>query len=189
MAIFKCRDCSHEVVSGFFPSECEICGSSNLILLSNTNSTSNINNDIFTIESFIVTIQNYCNQLGWKIHDIDDEHAILQFDMESGSIRILYIFLHRNALEFFCPSFIRFPIGKDTLNHHWISTFLLKENTKYVWGFWCIKEIAGCNIFSIMHNAEISLINIIYFSKIVSWLVEECEQFEESIKSMLNTDS
>lgn len=186
MTIFKCRDCSHEVVSGFYPFECEICGSSNLILLDNINSTNKVNNNIFIDDKFDLTIKNYCNQLGWNISDIDEEYAILQFNMESGSVRIVYLFLYKNTLEFFCPSFIRFSIGEDLPSHHWISTFLLKENTKYAVGFWCIKEIAGCNVFSIMHNAEIVLIDIIYFSKVISWLVEECEQFEMLVQSMLN---
>jgi hypothetical protein len=188
MAIFKCRDCSHEVASGFRPSECEICGSSNLILLDITGSASNVNNEIFNTKEFSLTIQNYCNKLEWKISDIDENHAILQFDMESGSVQTLYIFRHRNILEFCCPSCIRFTIEKYSIYHHYISTFLLKENNKYTLGFWCIQEIAGCHVFSIMHNAAIILIDINYFSNVVAWLVEECEQFEQAIKFMGNSD-
>ncbi|RCJ14704.1 hypothetical protein A6S26_10765 [Nostoc sp. ATCC 43529] len=156
-------------------------------MLDSTGYAKNGDKVIFNDKEFIATIQGYCNQLGWKISDIDDDHAILQFDMESGSVQTLFIYQHRSILELFCPSLIRFPVEKYSQNFHWISTFLLKENTKYTLGFWCIQEIAGCYIFSIMHNAEISLIDINYFAKVIAWLVEECEQFEQAIQSMLNS--
>jgi len=33
MATYKCRDCSHEIILDFCPSECEICGGSKIVLL------------------------------------------------------------------------------------------------------------------------------------------------------------
>jgi hypothetical protein len=41
-------------------------------------------------------------------------------------------------------------------------------------------------VFSIMHNAEMSLIDVTYFSKFVMKLIQDCDDFEESIQSILS---
>jgi len=91
MSIYKCKDCSHEVVSKTCPHECEICGSSRLALLDD-HSAIRVDEELLAIVNFYPTIQNYYEQIGWKISDINQDRAILRFDMESGSVQTLYIY-------------------------------------------------------------------------------------------------
>ena len=70
---------------------------------------------------------------------------------------------------------------------HSLSTWLLISNARYKFGFWCIEKIEDKQVFSIIHNAEMSLIDINYFCKIVDRLVQECDKFEQTIANIMNS--
>ncbi len=186
MATYKCRDCSHETISSYRPPECEICGSSRFVLIDGIVSLERpmaIDKDIFSSSRFISTIGGYCDKIGWTISDINDSRAILRFDMESGTVQTLFIIRYDNTLEFSCPSGIKFDETDDF--PHGLSTFLMQKNSEFRIGFWCIEKLTGKQVFSIMHNAEISLINIEYFGKVVFRLIQQCDDFEQAVESML----
>ena len=96
--------------------------------------------------------------------------------MSSGSTQTVFILRYDTTLEFSCPSGLKF----DSFDYipHQLSSYLLKESSKYKTGFWCLEEISGRQVFSIMHNAEISLLDINYFIKIVQTLINNCDEFE-----------
>ena len=81
------------------------------------------------------------------------------------------------------PSGVKFNSDNDVPG--WISTLMLKENSKYKIGFWSIEQISDRLTFSIMHNAEISLIDVAYFQKVVMKLIQECDNFEQTISKAL----
>ena len=62
---------------------------------------------------------------------------------------------------------------------------MLKQNSTYKIGFWSIEQISDRPTFSIMHNAEISLMDVSYFQKVVMELVKECDKFEQTISKAL----
>jgi hypothetical protein len=140
--------------------------------------------DLFSGNNYQSTIQNYCNQLGWTINDINDCRTILKFTMDSGTSQTLFIIRYDSTLEFSCPSGMKFN-SKDNVPG-WLSTMLLVRNSNFKIGFWSIEEIGGQQIFSIMHNAEISLIDVNYFGKVVMRLISECEELEQSVSSVLS---
>lgn len=135
-----------------------------------------IEKDLFSSNNFQVTVRGYCNQIGWRIADINSNKAIIKFNMASGSTQTVFILRYDTTLEFSCPSGLKF----DSFDYipHQISSYLLKESSKYKTGFWCLEEINGRQVFSIMHNAEISLLDINYFIKIVQTLINKCDDFE-----------
>ncbi|WP_013325250.1 hypothetical protein [Gloeothece verrucosa] len=190
MATYKCKDCSHEIISIYRPAECDICGGNNLITLGTKLAinkgeyTMAINKDIFSSNRFRSTIQGYCREIGWNILDINDNKAVLVFQMSSGNSQTLYIIRYENTLEFSCPSGVKFDDIDDI--PHQLSTWLLIKNSKFKIGFWCIEEIGGRQVFSIMHNAEMSLIDVNYFNKVVLKLINDCDEFEEAIESALH---
>lgn len=139
--------------------------------------------DLFSGSNYTSTIRNYCNHLGWKITDLNDQRAILQFTADSGTNQTLFIIRYDNTLEFSCPSGVKFQNRDDVPG--WMSTLLLCENTGYKVGFWCIENLGGKCVFSIMHNAEISLIDVNYFRTVIRQLVAECDKFEQSISRAL----
>ncbi|MCT7957047.1 hypothetical protein [Laspinema palackyanum] len=143
-----------------------------------------INLDLFSGTNFRSTIQNYCTQLKWRINDINDRRAILRFNASSGNTQTLFIIRYENTLEFSVPSGLKF--NSDSEIPGVFSTYLLVKNASYKLGFWCIEEISGQKVFSIMHNAEISLINANYFERVVLRLVNECDEFEQAITHILN---
>lgn len=142
-----------------------------------------IDKDLFSSNNFQSTIMMYCNQVGWKINDINPNGATLRFSMDSGSTQTIFILRYDTTLEFSCPSGLKF----DSFDYipHQLSSYLLRENSKFKVGFWCIEEIAGRQVFSIMHNAEISLMDVRYFVSIVSTLYNKCDDFERAAEKAL----
>lgn len=141
--------------------------------------------DLFSSANFRSTIQRYCNQLEWRISDINDRRAILKFDSNSGNTQTLFIIRYDNTLEFSVPSGIKFSDIEDVPG--WMSTMLLGRNTEYKVGFWCLENIDNKKVFSIMHNAEISLINAEYFRNVVLRLVNECDNFEQAVAQAIRS--
>jgi hypothetical protein len=135
--------------------------------------------DLFSTSNFSSTIQRYCNQLGWNIFDINERKAILRFNTDSGNTQTLFIIKYESTLEFSVPSGLKYNSIDDVPG--WLSSFLLSKNSEFKLGFWCLEQIDNRKIFSIMHNAEISLINSEYFTRVVLRLVNECESLEQMV--------
>ncbi|MBW4447852.1 MAG: hypothetical protein KME38_13530 [Spirirestis rafaelensis WJT71-NPBG6] len=139
--------------------------------------------DLLSTTNFRSTIQSYCNKLGWNIYDINERKAILRFNADSGNTQTLFIIKYENTLEFSVPSALKFNSIDDVPG--WLSSLLLSKNSEFKLGFWCLEEIENMQIFSIMHNAEISLINAEYFTKVVLRLVDECDTLEQIVAKAL----
>ena len=142
-----------------------------------------INLDFSSASNFISTIKKYCSSLEWSISAIDSQTAILNFEGDSGNTQTLFIIRHENTLEFSVPSGIKYT---DINNiPEWLPITLLSQNSQHKIGFWCLEKIDGQEVFSIMHNAEISLINLEYFRNIAFVLVDKCDKFEQKfVKTM-----
>ncbi|MFP4651894.1 MAG: hypothetical protein ACLFM4_05645 [Phormidium sp.] len=140
--------------------------------------------DLFSGSNYQSTIRNYCNNLGWKISDLNDRRTILKFTTESGTTQTVFIIRYDTTLEFSCPSGVKFR-DKDSIPG-WLSTLLLSQNSNFKIGFWAIEEIGNQHHFSIMHNAEISLIDVQYFGRTVLKLIDECEKLEQAVSRTLN---
>ena len=137
----------------------------------------------FSGVNFQNTIKRYCDQVGWKIYDSNNSRVVLRFTMESGRTQTLYIIRYESTLEFSVPSMAQFD-SVDNIPHY-LSTLLLKRSSERKYGFWCIEEIGGKQVFSHMHNAEIELIDVNYFAKLVRALINECDDFEKTLIEML----
>lgn len=143
-----------------------------------------IDMDIFSENQFEKTIRNYCEQIGWRINKINQNSAVLKFTMNRGTTQTVFIIRYESTLEFSCPSGIKFDTFDDI--PHQLSTFLLEKNSKYKIGFWCIEEIGGEKHYSIMHNAEISLMDTSYFESIINKITNECDDFEQEVRKAMN---
>ena len=141
--------------------------------------------DLFAGSNFRSTIASYCNANGWKINEINDRRAIIKFDMDSGTTQTLFIIKYESTLEFSVPSGVKFS-DKDDIPG-WLSTTLMLDTANYKVGFWCIEKISEKYTYSIMHNADMSLLNAQYFGSVVSKLVAECDKLEQSIQRALNS--
>jgi hypothetical protein len=138
---------------------------------------------LFSGLNFQGTIRRYCDQIGWRIADINDKRALLKFTMNSGRTQSLWIVRYDTTLEFSVPSMAQFD--SEERIPHYLSTVLLKRSAQNKIGFWCIEQIGGRFVFSCMHNAEMALINVEYFQKVVSALITECDTFEGILIEML----
>jgi hypothetical protein len=139
--------------------------------------------DLFSGGNYQSTIRNYCNKLGWSINDLNDRRAILKFSMDTGSTQTLFIIRYDTTLEFSCPSGVKFREREEIPG--WMSTLLLYDNATFKVGFWTIEKIGDQHMFSIMHNAEMSLMDMAYFQKVVIKLVQECDKFEQAVSRAL----
>lgn len=188
---YQCKVCGNEVVSLMKPSECQVCTSREWTILTASKPINSgdepmaIEKDLFAAHKFRSIIEGYCRSLEWNIYSIDNKTAVIKFNMESGNTQTVFIIKYDSTLEFSCPSGLKFE-DMDDVPHH-LSTFLLNKNAEYKIGFWAIEKIAGKQVFSIIHNAEMSLIDIDYFRKIIIQLVEKCDHFEESIEELMNS--
>ncbi|OIP71192.1 MAG: hypothetical protein AUK48_12805 [Oscillatoriales cyanobacterium CG2_30_44_21] len=142
-----------------------------------------INLDLFSSNNYQQTIRRYCNQLGWTISDINDRRTIIKFSMDSGTTQTAFIIRYDTTLEFSYPSGLKFDTQEDVPG--WLSTLMLCENATYKVGFWCIENIDNRQVLSMMHNAEISLIDVNYFQKVVMQTVTKCDQLEQNVSKAL----
>lgn len=140
--------------------------------------------NLFSGVNFKGTVQKYCQQVGWKIAEIDDKHAILKFSMDSGRNQSLWIIRYESTLEFSVPSFAHFD-SEDNIPDT-LSTILLRRNAQNKIGFWCLENVGGKFVFSCMHNAELELINVDYFARVVRGLIGECDMFEGILIDIVN---
>jgi hypothetical protein len=140
--------------------------------------------DFFSAYNFHKTIQEYCEQLDWNANQINNTTATLQFRASSGNTQTVFIVLYNQTIEFSVPSGIKFP-SIDSVPGSF-STLLLTLNCKDRVGFWCIEELNNKQVFSIMHNAELSLIDLEYFHLVVSTLVQKCDQVEQIVMKALS---
>ena len=140
---------------------------------------------LFSGVNFMSTIQKYCAQAGWKIAEIDNEHAVLRFDMDSGRRQTLFILRFESTLEFSVPSMAVFDSENDI--PHFLSTLLLKRSSENKIGFWCIEQIGGKHVYTCMHNAEMELIDSNYFTKVVRALIRECDNFEGTLIKVMRS--
>lgn len=139
--------------------------------------------DLFSNNNYQSTIRRYCGQLGWGISDINDTRTIIKFSMESGTTQTAFIIRYDSTLEFSCPSGLKFDSRDEVPN--WLSTLMLCENATYKIGFWAIETISSRQVLSMMHNAEISLLDVNYFQKVIMQMVNKCEQLEQSVSKAM----
>ncbi|MGL4375036.1 MAG: hypothetical protein ACRCT1_01240, partial [Microcoleaceae cyanobacterium] len=144
-----------------------------------------IDKDIFSSFKFRSAIEGYCRNLDWNIYSIDNKTAVIKFNMESGSTQTLFILKYDTTLEFSCPSGLKFDAIDDI--PHYLSTLLLRQNAQYKFGFWCIENIGDKKVFSMIHNAEMSLIDVDYFRRVVTTLILKCDEFEHNIEDLINS--
>lgn len=140
---------------------------------------------LFSGVNFANTVKKYCAANGWKIADLNDKRAVLRFNMDSGRNQTLYIIRYESTLEFSVPSMAGFD-SEDNIPH-FLSTLLLKRSSESKFGFWCIEEIGGKQVYSCMHNAELQLLDSKYFASVVMALISECDEFEGILLKMLRS--
>jgi hypothetical protein len=188
---YKCKECGNEVVVLMKPSECEVCTSREWTILATSKPINSgdgsmaIDKDIFSSFKFRSTVESYCQNLDWNIYKIDNKTAVIKFNMESGSTQTVFIIKYDLTIEFSCPSGLKFEDVDDI--PHRLSTLLLQKNAEYKLGFWGIEDIGDQQVFSIIHNAEMSLIDLDYFRRVVIQLVQECDEFERTIEDLINS--
>jgi len=66
-----------------------------------------------------------------------------------------------------------------------LSTILLEKNANYKIRFWCLEKISDRLVYSVMHNAEIRLIDVQYFRNVINRLISECDDLEEAVAKYL----
>ncbi len=133
---------------------------------------------------FQALIQGFCDEIGWKIAEINEKRAVLGFNMESGRSQTLFILRFDDTLEFSVPSIAAFE-SEDQIPHQ-LSTMLLQRSSQKKIGFWCIEQIGGKQTFEYMHNERLEHLNATFFAQVVESLINECDYFEGTLAEMMN---
>jgi 8-oxo-dGTP pyrophosphatase MutT (NUDIX family) len=127
-------------------------------------------------------IKTFCEEYKWKLLEVDEDRAELEFDTSKGRHKQFHIERHDSTVEFSVPSFMSFKTEEEIPNT--LSTLLLRRNSQKKIGFWCIDQIQGKFVYSCMHNAELKLLHSQYFAGIIEGLIEECAAIEGIIKEV-----
>jgi 8-oxo-dGTP pyrophosphatase MutT (NUDIX family) len=127
-------------------------------------------------------IKTYCEELNWKISELDEDHAILEFRMPSKRSRSMYIVRYDSTIEFSVPSLASFSSEEELPED--ISRILLQRNSEKKIGFWCIDRINEKFVYSHMHNVELKLLDSRYFAQLVQGLINECDAIEGFIETL-----
>jgi 8-oxo-dGTP pyrophosphatase MutT (NUDIX family) len=131
-------------------------------------------------EYFKRAVKTYCEEHQWRITEIDEEYAELEFEASTGRTHRLFLTLHSSMVEFSATSLTIFNSEEDLPGA--FSTTLLQRNAKNKIGFWCIDRAKGRFVYAYIHNAELKLLDSQQFSKIAMGLVSECDEIEELLK-------
>jgi 8-oxo-dGTP pyrophosphatase MutT (NUDIX family) len=126
-------------------------------------------------------IKTYCEDYQWKLVEVTQDYAELEYDMPAGGQKKIHITRHDSTVEFSVSSFIGFKAQAESLDA--FSTTLLRRNSQKKIGFWCIDQIKEEFIYCYMHNAELKLLDSSYFAAIVVGLTDECDAIEGIIKN------
>ena len=137
---------------------------------------------LFAGVNFRYAIQKCCEQIGWKIADLNENRALLRFETGIGRAQNLFILRYDSTLEFSAPSMTQFESGDQIPNH--LSTMLLRRNAENKIGFWCIETLDGKPTYTYMHNVDLSHINNEHFADVAQFLVRECREVEEMVNKM-----
>lgn len=136
---------------------------------------------------FASLVEGYCDQIGWKIAESDNDHAVLKFKMSSGRSQTLLIVPFDSALEFSVPSALVFNSDVDL--PHELSTLLLLRNARSPCAFWTIQEAENQCFYSCMYNVNLELMDAQHFRMIVESLVSECDALEQLLLEQLLDES
>ena len=139
---------------------------------------------LFSGMNFQGTIQKYCNQIGWKISDINSEIAVLKFDMQSGRTQTMLISRNENMLSFLVVSMFKFDSEDQVPNY--LSTILMKRNAQIMIGKWGINVSNSAHIYSVGHSVDMQLMNADFFRRVVTILITECDDLETYLLKMIN---
>jgi 8-oxo-dGTP pyrophosphatase MutT (NUDIX family) len=127
-------------------------------------------------------IKTFCEEHKWKLLEVDEDRAELEFGTSKGRHKQFHIERHDSTVEFSVPSFMSFKEEDEIPDT--LSTLLLRRNSQKKIGFWCIDHIQGKFVYSCMHNAELKLLHSQYFAAIIEGLIEECAAIEGIIKDV-----
>ncbi len=135
----------------------------------------------FSGENFQATLKQIASENAWVIAEMDDEHAVLTFEIEeSGRQYEVDVARYDTALEFWVPSSVEVGSEEDVPQE--LAVTLLKRNSESKLGFWCLAETDDGLFLGCMHNAEVELLTSEYFRDIVSALIDECDDLEQALE-------
>jgi hypothetical protein len=133
---------------------------------------------MFSRDNFKNTMQRYCRDLGWEIAGANENIAMVELS-DTRRTQMLSLIRLKRGLRFSVPSLASFATAGEIPPY--LSTLVLRRNWDLETGFWGIQEIGG-SVFSCIHYAEWQLISADYMRNIARALINECEDFEESLK-------
>ena len=144
-----------------------------------------MNDNAYTGAGFEALVRGTAAAQGWALDDANEKGAVLHFDMPSGRTQVLRVLRFDSTLEFSVQSMAIFDT-EDSVPHY-LSTVMLKVNARHKIGFWCIQEIQGKMVFTVMHNVEQEHLERQHFVNIVTVLTEQCDQFEGTLIKYLES--
>jgi hypothetical protein len=138
------------------------------------------------MSAFSKLITRHCSEIGWSVAELKSNSAQIIFKMDSGRKQVVYVINCESTIEFSVPSALAVDAEADL--PHSLSTALLCQNSRYKLGAWCIEQIQGKLVYSVMHNVDIHLLDRNCFERIISVLTAECDQFEGALEKLASAD-
>jgi hypothetical protein len=140
---------------------------------------------LFGGSPFKTQVQDYCTKAGWKVSEIDNDHAVVKFDMPSGRTQSCLITKNNDEnISFLVVSMFKFD-SEDKVPHV-LSTILMKRNTAIMVGKWGINVVGETHVFTVGHTIDSRLTNPEHFKKTVLIVIKECDDLESVLLKMVN---
>jgi hypothetical protein len=130
--------------------------------------------DLFSSD-FKKAVPAMAKENGWKVADVNDDRAVLQFEASAGRIQTLYILKYPHTLEFSAPSQAVFSTLDEVPDG--LAARFLQRNTELRQGFWALEEIDNHWVFSMMYNEALARLHVNNFGQIARDLLSECDRF------------
>lgn len=116
---------------------------------------------------------------GWLVNDLNAKRAVIKFDLASGRTQTLYAIDLGEVVELSVPSVLVFETVDDV--PHDLAVTCLRRSAKTKVGFWCIEQIEGKQVFSLMWNLPHRHLDAEAFGEVVRALVVGCDQLESDL--------
>ena len=127
-------------------------------------------------------LKGYCENFGWAVEERADNTFTAEVTGEGGQEKTVWIVSTNGVVELSVQSGLVFDEDDDFPG--FLSTMMLRLNSKMDYGFWCTEKLSGKKIASIMHNLPPENLDKASFKTMVGKMTASCLELEKSLAEL-----
>lgn len=126
---------------------------------------------------FKTLIEHLVRDNGWVKSELNEDEAVIEYELEGGSVYSLFFSLQEDVVEIALPSEAVFE-SEDEIPHE-ASTMLLRRNMRTEAGFWGLEEFDNQLCYTLIHVEMLDSLeesSSAELAELITALVEECDE-------------